>query len=189
MENQLHFTYQTKNLINDKTYIGIHSTNDVDDGYLGSGTLLHESMNKHGKENFKREILSFFETREEALAEEEYLVDKDWVNNKSNYNIKEGGRHPTMTDAIRKKMSLAHTGKIVSPETGRKISLGNTGKVTAQETRRKISISMTGKVHSDETKSKMSLAKLGKPRSEEAKMNISKAMKESWAKRLADAKI
>lgn len=32
-----HFLYKTTNLLNSKVYYGMHSTNDLNDGYLGSG--------------------------------------------------------------------------------------------------------------------------------------------------------
>ena len=46
---QYHFVYQTTNTINNKIYIGIHSTNDINDGYQGSG--LH--LNAHSKNTEK----------------------------------------------------------------------------------------------------------------------------------------
>lgn len=37
----IHFmVYKTTNLINKKIYIGVHSTRDINDSYLGSGKLL-----------------------------------------------------------------------------------------------------------------------------------------------------
>ena len=35
-----HFVYETTNLINGKKYIGKHSTDDLNDGYLGSGKAI-----------------------------------------------------------------------------------------------------------------------------------------------------
>ena len=85
------YTYQTKNLVNGKTYIGIHTTSNLDDGYLGSGVILKKAIAKHGKENFKLEILSFWDTREEAAEEEEFLVNESWVLSEDNYNLVGGG--------------------------------------------------------------------------------------------------
>ena len=85
------YTYQTKNLLNGKTYLGIHTTSNLDDGYLGSGVILKKAIAKHGKENFKLEILSFWDTREEAIEEEEFLVSESWVLSEDNYNLIGGG--------------------------------------------------------------------------------------------------
>ena len=93
-ERIFNFVYQTKNIITSKTYIGVHSCNNLDDGYLGSGKALRESIKKYGKENFKREILCFFDTAEEAYEEEAWLVDKEWVKSPDNYNLVLGGQRP-----------------------------------------------------------------------------------------------
>jgi hypothetical protein len=86
-----HYTYQTKNLVNGKTYIGVHSTSNLEDGYLGSGNALKSSIKKYGKENFKAEILDYFDTKEEAYLEEAFLVTSEVVSNDGNYNLTEGG--------------------------------------------------------------------------------------------------
>lgn len=51
--------YRTINLVNGKTYIGRHSTNDISDSYLGSGSRIKSAISKYGSENFvKRYFLS-----------------------------------------------------------------------------------------------------------------------------------
>jgi hypothetical protein len=62
-ENRFNFIYKTTNLITDKFYIGMHSTNNLNDGYLGSGKILRYSVKKYGAENHKIERLEFFENR------------------------------------------------------------------------------------------------------------------------------
>lgn len=47
-----HFVYKTTNTINKKYYYGVHTTSDIDDGYMGSGVLLRRSIKKYGKESF-----------------------------------------------------------------------------------------------------------------------------------------
>jgi hypothetical protein len=94
-------------MVNDKTYVGVHSTDYLNDGYIGCGILneknvksqlkanrtspLISAINKYGYKNFSVEILSFFDTKEEAYEEESFLVDYNWVKSKDNYNAKVGG--------------------------------------------------------------------------------------------------
>ena len=86
-----HLVYKTTNNINNKVYIGIHSTLKIDDGYLGSGTAFKRALKKYGKDNFNRIILHNFDTREEAIEKEKDLVDSEFVLNKETYNLVTGG--------------------------------------------------------------------------------------------------
>lgn len=86
-----YFLYKTTNLINGKIYFGVHTTDNIDDGYLGSGTQLGRAIIKYGKENFQREIIEFFNSIEEAYECEAQTVTKDFVKEITNYNIKPGG--------------------------------------------------------------------------------------------------
>lgn len=87
-----HYVYCTENILNGKIYVGKHSTNRLDDGYLGSGSALTKAFSKHGVENFCKRILTFAETAEEALVIEADIVDEEFVANPHTYNLVLGGR-------------------------------------------------------------------------------------------------
>ena len=82
--------YKTTNLLNSKTYIGYHSTKDLNDSYLGSGKILKQAIEKHGEESFIKEILYIFPTKEEALQKESEIVDEAFVMDSNTYNMKLG---------------------------------------------------------------------------------------------------
>mgnify|MGYP004532075931 CR=1 FL=1 len=88
---QYHFTYKTTNLLNGKYYYGVHNTNDLNDGYLGSGKLLKVAIKKYGRQNFKREILEFFDSNEAAFLAESELVTREVINDRNTYNVTLGG--------------------------------------------------------------------------------------------------
>lgn len=84
----MYFTiYKITNKLDGKTYIGKHQTQDLDDGYMGSGKLLKRAIKKYGIENFTKEILFNFTTEEEMNAKEKELV----VLGENSYNLCEGG--------------------------------------------------------------------------------------------------
>ena len=89
-----HVVYKTTNLLNGKYYIGIHSTNNLNDDYLGSGVLLNRSIDFHGRENFVKEIILIGESREEILEFEEFMVDEEFVKLRETYNTSIGGSSP-----------------------------------------------------------------------------------------------
>ena len=86
-----HFIYKTTNLLSGRYYIGMHSTDDLNDGYLGSGTYLKRSINKHGKENHSIEILEFVNSRKELAAREKEIVSLQEIAKKKCMNLKVGG--------------------------------------------------------------------------------------------------
>jgi len=87
----VHYVYKITNLKNEMFYIGKHSADHIDDGYMGSGTFLRRAILKHGIESFKKEILRFFETALEALLYEKELVTEEIVERKDTYNLTVGG--------------------------------------------------------------------------------------------------
>lgn len=90
-EHLYHFIYKTTNLINQKYYIGMHSTNDLNDGYLGSGDNLRRSIKKYGKINFKFEIIEFLPNRELLSNREKELVNENTLKDKMCMNLRPGG--------------------------------------------------------------------------------------------------
>lgn len=91
IEKKYNFVYETVNLINGNKYRGVHHTNNLNDGYIGSGTLLCKAINKYGKDNFECYPLVFTNTWEEALEFERVLVDEEWIKRDDTYNIILGG--------------------------------------------------------------------------------------------------
>ncbi|WP_288981801.1 GIY-YIG nuclease family protein [uncultured Flavobacterium sp.] len=86
-----HYVYKTINLINNKYYIGVHSTSKLNDKYLGSGQIIKSAILKYGRSNFKLEILKYFETRDLALAYEKEIITDLIINDPNSYNLIPGG--------------------------------------------------------------------------------------------------
>lgn len=86
-----HYFYKITNNINNHFYYGIHSTNNIEDGYMGSGSRLHHAYKKYGMENFTKEILKYFDTREELAQYEADVVTEELVLDENCYNISCGG--------------------------------------------------------------------------------------------------
>lgn len=85
-ERKYNYIYKITNLINDKIYI-----DNLNDGYMGSGKILKCSIKKHGIDNFRKNIIKFYETYKEALDHEREIVNEEFINNTNTYNIRVGG--------------------------------------------------------------------------------------------------
>ena len=163
------YIYLITNNLNGKIYVGKHSTDNLNDCYMGSGKLIKLAYNKYGIENFSKKILAFADTEDELNDLEMFYI-KDLDAKTKGYNLTDGG------DGI--------IGYEYSDETKRKISAARKGKLLSEEQKQKLSVAHKGKQHSEETKRKMSCTRKGKPSptkgkpmSEEAKHKISEAMK------------
>jgi len=60
------YIYKTTNLINGKTYIG-KRYGDFDDGYLCSGVILKQSVEKYGRDNFLVEVIELWCNKDDNL--------------------------------------------------------------------------------------------------------------------------
>ena len=107
MENNFKYiVYQTINIINNKIYIGVHKTKDINifDGYIGNGVNINfpstymnpkypfqKAVKKYGTANFKRSILYVYDKEEDAYIKERELVNLDFVQREDTYNLILGG--------------------------------------------------------------------------------------------------
>lgn len=69
----------------------MHSTSNLKDGYLGSGTSLRYAIRKYGIENFKLEIIEWCENRESLIIREKKIITEEFLNDSNCYNLKPGG--------------------------------------------------------------------------------------------------
>ena len=91
MKRKYNYFYKITNKINNHFYYGIHSTDNLNDGYMGSGSRLHIAYAKYGIENFEKEILKFFDDVKDAQNYEEEMVTEELTKNDNCYNILIGG--------------------------------------------------------------------------------------------------
>jgi len=90
-QKKYHYIYKTTNVINSKYYIGMHSTDDLNDGYIGSGKRLWHSINYHGKENHVCKILEYCQDRKELKGREEEIVNEQLLSEYLCLNLVTGG--------------------------------------------------------------------------------------------------
>ncbi len=91
LKRKFHTVYQTTNLINNKIYIGAHSTDDLTNNFCGTGININRAIRKYVEASFKKDILYIFESPEEMFAKEKEIVTPEFLKRTDVYNIVEGG--------------------------------------------------------------------------------------------------
>ena len=145
-----HLIYMIINKINNKIYIGKHSTKNPYDDYMSSSKILHKSIKKYSLESFEKIIIDCLPSSDAAYKKEAEIVTPEFANRKETYNIKSGGKG-----------------------SGSGISNHNYGKPKTQEIKNKISESLKGHIPwnkglqgiyhiSEDTKNKLSVMNKGK---------------------------
>lgn len=139
-------------MLDGKQYIGDHSTDNIDDGYLGSGVYLQRAIKKLGKNSFKREILEFFDDKLSAVnSQEKYILMYDTLSPKG-YNISPKGGYGMpgsfLSEESKKKIGeknkLNLKGRKQTPEFIAKRTASFKGQKRSKETCKNISESLKG---------------------------------------------
>lgn len=160
--------YKITNRIDGKEYTGKHQTKDLNDSYMGSGKLLKPAINKHGIENFDKEILFVFDNEDEMNLKEAELVTEEYCNSKNTYNLCPGGNggfgfiNGTMKEHMNQLKSKIQKDKPKSyyQNLGLKASKVSSERMMALHKEGKISApDWLGRKHSEETKQKMRKSK------------------------------
>jgi group I intron endonuclease len=162
--SEIHYVYVITNLVNGKKYIGDHSTNILNDSYLGSGIALKEAIKKYGRENFEREILKICGTKQEAFDLQKLYIEKFNTLTPNGYNICPTG-------------GTECSGGTISESTRLKLRYQKLGIPLKKEHREKTGKAMLGKKHSEKTKELMSQQRKGITKSEDHKRKIGEAQK------------
>lgn len=163
-KKKYYYVYVIVNSVNGKYYGGAHSTDDLNDDYMGSGTRLKAAIQKYGIEKFEKKIIQYFNTEDEMYAYEAEMVTQEWVDDPMCYNLKLGGENSggmygkRHTEESKKKNSESHKGRTLSPESIEKLRQSmkgkNKGKVRSEEWRKNHSKKMKGKRHPSPCKGK-----------------------------------
>jgi hypothetical protein len=90
-QKKYHYIYRTTCLVTGRFYVGMHSTDNLDDGYLGSGKVLWYSRQKYGDEQHSKEIIEMCPTREALKLREKEIVNEQLLADPLNINLKYGG--------------------------------------------------------------------------------------------------
>jgi hypothetical protein len=137
----------------------MHTTNDLNDGYIGSGKRLWYSIKKYGKENFKCEILEMLPDRSSLKEREKELVNEELLKDDLCMNlVYGGGGWPSNGQAIggdKFKAAQLYWEKPENKEKLKKRVSDNSRKLWNEGKMINFKYDWTGKKHNDETKKKI----------------------------------
>jgi len=70
----------------------MHTTSNLKDNYLGSGTIINRSIKKYGAEKHIREIIEFLDNQKDLQKRESEIVNEKLLKDPKCMNLKIGGK-------------------------------------------------------------------------------------------------
>ena len=166
-KRRLHYIYKITRF-DGKFYIGMHSTNVLEDGYFGSGKLITRSIKKHGIEKHSKEIVEFLDTREALKLREKEIVIQEIIDDPLCMNLQLGGGGGFLNEEHQKKCAAAG-GKVGGLIAMNKLNANPEIRKKSVETARAngtlFTLGMLGKKHSVDARAKMSSSGTGEKNS------------------------
>jgi len=158
--------YKITNHVTRRIYCGVHTTNNINDDYFGSGVYLKRSIQKYGKENFTKEILEVCSIKE-GPEREKYWIQSLGSKVPNGMNLTDGGE--------------GSPGKIVSLETREQLRKSHLGKHHTNETILLMKESHKGWIPPKGFGEAISKRMQNFKHTEESKENIGKRMSEIYS--------
>lgn len=159
--HKFHYIYKTTCNITNRYYIGMHSTSNLEDGYMGSGKRLRYSLNKYGIQNHTKEIIEFLDDRISLAKRESEIVNEQSIDDPMCMNLKLGGFGGFCNEHHQYKCSSAG-GKAnslkIKNDNNHSLKFRKTCSDINTSTKRgflKKPLDWTGRKHKEETKTKM----------------------------------
>ena len=143
----------------DYYYLGKHVTENLADGYKGSGTKLHEYYKQY-PEAYTFTILEFYSNKTELSIAEHNLIGELYKTDPYCLNCNAGGNGSWAAAAA--ASSISRKGRPLSEEHKKRLRARNKGKHLSDETKHKLSEVNRGRKLSEETKRKISESHKGK---------------------------
>lgn len=177
-DGKFRIVYLTTNLINNKVYVGQHTSKELKDNYLGSGKYLLRAVKKSGKENFKLGHLDYASNKAELDEKEIFWIKFFRDQGRLElYNIADGGggvgKEGLIRSAKTRRERLA-SGEIViwnkgksgiySKEQRHRMSENAKKQERSAESNKKRSDKLKGRVVTKETLEKTRKTRLENPR-------------------------
>jgi hypothetical protein len=162
--------YRTTNLVNGNFYLGCHKTLNPSDEYLGSGWQILKAIQKHGRQNFKKEVLFVSLEATAAFKKEKELI-AEAQSDPACYNMHEGGyggwdyvnrNRFAQTPEAREKGAAKRRGRPIAESVKQAVAGANRKRVWTREARRKLGDA--ARIH-----------RIGKPRPQSVKFAVAEA--------------